>query len=648
MKKVMLPLKSVLCLLLISGIGVAPLRSKDITVTSPGGNVQLKLFVFENGRLGYEVIFNGKAVIEKSPMGITVDNIDLGQSVKIGDVEPYVINETYPWRGVHAEAINHCNGAKVFVTHKKSNMNYTVDVRAFNDGIGFCHILPGDGDRVVSGEATKFRIPEGSTVWHHDFYMHYEGRHTKSDISRVKSGEWAAPPLTFKLPDDIGYASITEAALMNYSGMALQADGQRGFQVRLGHEQPISYPFELRYGKAEYERLKAPAAIQGAIKTPWRVIMIGADLNVLVNCDIIHNLSPAPDNTLFPEGFNTKWLKPGRAVWGFLCNGGRTLEDMKKMSRLAGELGFEYNLVEGHWQRWSLSEQQELVDYSNEHHVKIIFWKHSRDLRDTQKRKEFFKHCQNLGVAGAKIDFFDHEAREIIDLYQACLKEAAEYQLIIDFHGANKPTGESRTWPNEMTREAIKGYESRGPYAKHNTTLPFTRMLAGHADYTPMHFGNRRCETSEAHQIASAIIFTSPLLVYADHPQNILNHKAVNVIKKIPSVWDETIALPVSEISGVAAFARRKGTDWFLAIMNGETARFMSIDFTFLGEGDYNATFVRDQKEDSAPVTLTRRRQRFGSKAGVEIDTTTVNKSRGEGLLIELLAGGGFVALFTK
>jgi alpha-glucosidase len=218
----------------------------------------------------------------------------------------------------------------------------------------------------------------------------------------------------------------------------------------------------------------------------------------------------------------------------------------------------------------------------------------------------------------------------------------------IDFHGANKPTGESRTWPNEMTREGIKGYESRGPYARHNTTLPFTRMLAGHADYTPMHFDDRRCETTEAHQIASAIIFTSPLLVYADYPENILNHKAVDVIKKIPTVWDETIALPVSEISEVAAFARRKGTDWFLAIMNGETARHVNIEFIFWGEGDYNATFVRDQKEDSAPVTLTRRRQRFGSKAGVEIDTTTVNKSRGEGLLIELLAGGGFVALFTN
>jgi alpha-glucosidase len=129
---------------------------------------------------------------------------------------------------------------------------------------------------------------------------------------------------------------------------------------------------------------------------------------------------------------------------------------------------------------------------------------------------------------------FELRYKETIDLYQACLKEAAEYRLVLDFHGANKPAGESRTWPNELTREGIRGYEFRGPWAAHNATLPFTRILAGHADYTPMHFGDRRCETSEAHQIASAIIFTSPLLIFADHPREILEHEAVELIKRIP------------------------------------------------------------------------------------------------------------------
>lgn len=638
--------QSILYLLAIAAMEAAPLLSKEIVVKSPDGNVQMRVLVFDDARLGYEATFMGKPVVEKSLLGITVDGLDLGQGVELDNSERYEIDETYAWRGVHARAMNRCNGAKISVRRMGAKTAYTLDVRVFDDGVAFSYVVPGTGRRVVSGEMTKFILPAGSTIWHHDFYMHYEGIHHKSEVARVQAGEWIAPPLTFRLPEDLGYGAITEAALVHYSGLGLQADGARGFQVRLGHEQPVSYPFELRYKKDDIERLKIPAAIEDTIRTPWRVVLIGTDLNTLVNSDIIHNLASPPDKKLFPQGFDTEWLKPGRAVWGFLCNGGRTLEEMKEMSRLAGELGFEYHVVEGHWQRWPQSEQKELVSYSAAHNVKIILWKDSRALRDPERRREFFQLCNELGAAGAKIDFFDHEAKETIDLYQSFLQEAAEHRLLLDFHGANKPTGEARTWPNELTREGIRGYEGRGPWARHNATLPFTRMLAGHADYTPLHFGDRRCETSESHQIASAIIFTSPLLIFADHPRELLKHKAVDLIKRIPSVWDESIALPASAIGEVAAFARRKGEQWFVAVMNGETARHIKIDLTFLPEGDHSATFVRDEKGESAMVSLVRKRETFGPKPGVIIEQTTANNK--DALVVELVAGGGFVALITK
>ncbi|HEX9655036.1 MAG TPA: glycoside hydrolase family 97 catalytic domain-containing protein, partial [bacterium] len=219
---------------------------------------------------------------------------------------------------------------------------------------------------------------------------------------------------------------------------------------------------------------------------------------------------------------------------------------------------------------------------------------------------------------------------------------------ILDFHGANKPAGESRTWPNEMTREGIRGFEFRGPWARHNATLPFTRMLAGHADYTPMHFGDRRTDTSEAHQIASAIILTAPLLVYAEHPQNILNHPAVEIIKQIPTVYDETIALPVSEIGEVAAFARKAGGKWFLAVMNGPDARGVTVDLSFLEEKehDYHAVMVRDEKGDSALVSVLRKRESFGSKNSVLVDSTTIQNN--DSFFVELIGAGGFVAVFSK
>jgi alpha-glucosidase len=476
-------------------------------------------------------------------------------------------------------------------------------------------------------------IPSGSTVWFHDFEGHYEGIHTKKEISEVKPGEWAAPPLTFKLPNDAGYASLTEGALMNYPGMGFQADGQRGFKVVLGNALPISHPFDLRYGAVEAKRLAVPAAIAGTISTPWRVVMAGPDLNTLVNCDIISNVSPPPDKKLFPAGLNTEWIKPGRAVWKYLDGGENTLESMKEFSRLAGQLGFEYNVVEGFWQRWTEAEMRELIDYSRQQKVGIWVWKHSRTLRTSDERRKFFQLCNDLGVVGVKIDFFDHEAKEIIDLYQTLLQEAAEHKVMLEFHGANKPAGESRTWPNEMTREAIRGLEYRNTQTRavHNTTLPFTRMLAGHADYSAMHFGERRRETSWAHQIASAAILTSPVLIYAAHPKNILENPAAELIKSIPSVWDETIALPPSRIGELAAFARRRKSTWFLAIMNGPTGKSLDVPLSFLGGGKYQTMLVRDLADEPAAVRI--------EKSEVK---------RNQSLAIELRPGGGFIGRFSN
>jgi alpha-glucosidase len=440
-----------------------------------------------------------------------------------------------------------------------------------------------------------------------------------------------ALPLTIRLPGGLGYAAITEAALINYSGMGLQSNGLRTLQSRLGHALPVSYPFRLRYGTAEGERLSHAAPISGRITSPWRVIMIGADLNTLVNCDMVANLSPPPDARLFPNGVTTDWLKPGRAVWKYLDGGENTLEEMKEFSRLAGELGFEYNLIEGFWQKWSGEQFRDFVSYSRQQRVGVWLWKHSRDLHDVNARRQFFKQCRDAGIAGVKIDFFDHEAREIIDLYQSALREAAECRLMVDFHGANKPAGEARTWPNEMTREGILGLEHRNfkDWPRHNTMLPFTRMLAGHADYTAMHFGDRRRDTSWAHQIASAVILTSPLLVYAAHPKNILANPAVELIKSVPSVWHETIALPYCEIGELAVFARRTGETWFLAIMNGPNARSLDLPLSFLGRDRYQALIARDQESDSGAITMER---------GV--------KGRRDSLTIRLRAGGGFVARF--
>jgi alpha-glucosidase len=622
--------------LTLSNLSHAPAETsgaRSAKLVSPNGSVGVEILLSEPDHLSYKVTLKNKPVIEPSNMGIIVDGVDLGSGVEVGKADAYRLNERYQSRGVHSEAMNACNGAKVSVTHKDSKTVYTIDVRAFDDGVAFRYVVPGEGKQRVPDEASAFTVPSGSSVWYHDFEGHYEGIHARKEISEVHAGDWAAPPLTIKLPGGGGYAAITEGALAGYSGMALQADGQRGFKARLGHAEPVSYPFRLRYGADEGKRLANAATISGTITTPWRVVMIGADLNTLVNCDIINNVSPPPDKNLFPQGINTGWVRPGRAVWKYLDGGESTLEGMKEFSRLAGQLGFEYNVVEGFWQKWTEEQMRELVQYSAQNRVGVWFWKHSKDLRTPESRERFFKLLNDLGVVGAKIDFFDHESKEIVDLYQNLLNEAAKHKIMVDFHGANKPAGESRTWPNEMTREAIKGLEARSMPTRsvHDTTLPFTRMLAGHADYTPVHFGERRRETSWAHQIASAAIFTSPVLIYGAHPKSMLENPAVDLIKSVPSVWDETIALPVSEIGETAAFARRNGNRWFLPIMNGPTAKTIRIALSFLDSGKYKAMLVRDRNEDAAAVN---------------IEQTTL--SARDALTVELRDGGGFIARFSK
>ena len=611
-------------------------------LASPDGKVRLAISVAQDGQLTWSASLEQTPVIEPSTLRIVVDGTNLGAGTQIVRAVPYRVDERYDWVGVHSRAVNSANGSRISVRHLASGRYFTVDARAANDYAAFRIQVPRkalvngvevEPRRRVPDAGVAFTIPPGSTIWSHILRNHYEDQYTRRPIEEMPAGEWAGPPVTFQLKNKLGYASITEAGLRHYPGMALQANGGNVLLERLGHSHPPSYPYVLRYKEDNAARLAIPASIDGEITTPWRVVMMARDLNTLVNSDAVHNLAAPPDPALFPQGSRTSWIKPGRAVWRYLDGGENSFDGIKEFSRLAGELGFEYQVVEGLWQKWTDEQLKELVEYSRARNVGIILWRHSNTLHDAAGRRALFAKLAAAGVVGLKIDFFDHEALEVIDLYQAILRDAAEARLLVNFHGANKPAGESRTWPNEITREGIYGLEHRSAkeWATFNTTMPFVRMLAGHADYTPVVFGERRKETSWAHQIATAVVLTSPLLVYGGHPASLLSNPAADLIKSIPSVWDETRVLPPSEISELAVFARRRGDAWFVGALNGPAARTMTMDPSFLGTGTYKATIVRDNLENDAAV---------------EMESKDVR--RGQSLQIPMRAAGGFVVRFTK
>ena len=637
---------AVLPFLLLTCPALAGPGAREVVLRSPDEAVVLRVAPDESGRLAYSVTLAGRPVIERSALGVRVDGADLGQGSMLGPVERYSFDERFPWRGVHSTARNRGNGARVAATHAATGTSWIVELRVFDDAAAFRFVVPGTGKRVPDA-ASAFQLPAGSTVWYHGARDHYEGMHVRKELPEVPAGDWAAPPLTIRLPGGAGYAAITEAALFDYAGMMLQADGQGGFAERLGHAVPPSYPYTLRYGEENAKRLAVPAPIVGPITTPWRVVLAGRDLNALVNSDAIASLNPPPDPRLFPQGMRTPWLRPGRAVWRYLDGPSveqkpeetadehdrRVYEIIRDFSRLAGELGFEHHVVEGQWRRFSEEQLRDLVEYSKARGVSIWVWVHSRDQQDTGERRKLFARLHTLGVAGIKVDFLDHEAKETIDLYQAILRDAAEQQLLVNFHGANKPTGEARTWPNEMTREGIRGLEYRRTpsWAEHNATLPFTRFLAGPADYTPLVLGERRRDTTWAHQIATLVVFTSPVMVYGANPASILENPARDLIRTIPSVWDETRVLPPSAVGEIAVFARRRGEGWYVGVLNGPAARSLELSLGFLGKGKYRAMLARDKGEDGGALEIEER------EAG-----------RRDTLTLSLRAGGGFVARFSR
>jgi alpha-glucosidase len=604
-----------------------------VDVRSPNGQVTFRLLPNAE-RLTFMVMLGDTTVIEPSPIVFTLDGYDLSAGVVHTATVRDEVHERYPWSGVTSTAISDSHRAALSLTNDLTSIAYTFEIRAFDDGVAYRQIVPGQaGTSRVPDESSTFNLPAGSTVWYAGMEGHYEAPYVRQEVGAVRPGEWAGPPLTVKLPQSGGYASITEANLVNYSGMGLESNGRAGWVIGLGHRQPLNYPFELRYGREEGRRLGRAAAIAGDIATPWRVVMLGRDLNTLVRSTILPNLCPPPDPRLFPEGIKTSWVRPGRAVWRYVDGGPTGLEGMKAFSRMAGQLGFEHHVVEGLWRKWTMEERRELVEYSRQQGVGVWFWQHTNQLRTPDAREEFFKLLSDLGVAGAKLDFLDHEAKEIIDLYEALLRKAAEHRILLVFHGSNKPTGRERTWPHELVRESVRGMESSGMFdrARHQTTLPFTRYLAGPADYTTMVFNERRRDSSVAHQIASLAVFASPLLTIAANPESILASPAADVIKSVPSTWDETQVLAGSEIGELVVFARRTGDSWFLAVMNGTDARTIEVPLSFLPVGRYQATLVRDDAPDGSAVRI-----------------ETAVQTRTDTIAIELPTGGGFLGRFTR
>lgn len=614
---------------------------------------RLIITISDNQLYAY-TLFEGKHITQKSPLGLTIDNQNWGKNVNIISV-----------------ASDYKNAQKTYTLSLKDGQKYFIETREYDNGIALRYRIPSQTAKCIYQEHTSFKFPSQTKVWYasgpfqYGWIQAYQERMTDSIY-----GELLAPPATFQLPDKT-YAAITESNLFNFHGSVLLGSApntvQFGYVENKGHLTtgritglpPTKYYHTI---VRNIPWIITPQTEKKEIITPWRILMLSNDLNGLVNNDIMRKVADHPNQDLFPQGEKTEWIKPGRALFTWLVQDKDRMSfgTQRKYVDTASQLGIETLIVDDGWELWEKTDKEangrnkwemmkELVDYARKRNVNIWVWRPSSPrwgnksdigLEEEDERKNFMKKCAEIGIKGLKIDFFHTENLFTIHLMEEILKEAAKNQLMVVFHGVNKPAGENFTYPNLLAKEAVRGLEcvgaentwSPGPsWPYHNTVIPFTRWLAGAADYTPLNFRKAyHPSVTYTHHLASIYMYTSPILILATDAQDLLYSPGRKFIEEVPVVWNESYVLPESKIGEIAAIARRKDNTWYLSILNGESPKKLSIMLNFLPKGTYQVTYAEDQKNRKS-IIIQKKRINTRQKFSICLDS-----------------GGGYLARFQK
>ena len=583
----------------------------QVLVKSPDGTVQAEVTA-DGGNLRYRILVDGKQVLAPSTLGIRSDGAEWGQGVTLGATHRHAVNERYAFFGAHRVAVNQASEAEILA--QSHGMPYEIDLHVANDGVAVRLRLPAKAGRQVEADHSAWRLDGDPTLWVTAWNPGYEKPYGTTSLSQLGSNALGMP-LTARVGQV--YLTFTEAGLKDYGDLGLRP-GPDGVLQGMLFNDPQGWTTDE------------------AVVQPWRVTVVARDLTTLVNTTLVQNLNPAPA----PALAHAAWIKPGRSSWQWLSVGDPQQDDQTQWVDWTKQLGFEYYLIDEGWSHWKdpWANLADVVRYATKQNIKIWIWVHSREVQDPGARRAYFARARQAGVVGVKIDFPPPTNRALSNWYWDTARDAAAVHLMVDFHGATKPTGMERTWPNALTREGIRGHEyqitryGRRLDAVHDTVLPFTRYIAGPADYTPTVFEPKELQGNTwGHELAQSILFTSPFLCFGGNPKDYLANPAKDVLEAIPSVWDETRVLPGSEPGKIAAEARRSGDQWFLAVINGKDATSLQVPLNFLGKGSWKATELFD--------TATR------PDAWDRKDTIATS---GDHIQLNLATRGGFVARLQR
>ena len=590
-----------------------PANNNSWKLISPDGELSWALQLVDE-QLFYHATSIGDTVIEKSRLGIIRADTDLSTGLQfVAASEPVDLNNEIEL--ITGKQVRLLENGKLqsFKFKNKNGDLIVIECKLYDDGFALRYVFPetSSAEVIVREDLTEFSFSADTRTWLQPYdevtqytpayEKNYENNNLVGEASEFENG-WCFPAL-FKTKEK--WLLISDAGIDgNYTGSHL-------------HNDPNSSVYKLRWPEKEEAKGVGISLPFGVLpwQTSWKCIAIG-DLNSIVNSDLVKLVS-SPNQVE-----DTSWIKPGRASWSWLSDhdSPQDFNKLKAFVDLSSEMTWEYSLVDANWNNMKGGDIKQLVDYAATKGVGILMWYNSggshndvteapRDIMSNPlKRKQEFKKLNSWGVKGVKIDFFQSDKQFIMELYKNILKDAAEYQIMVNFHGCTIPRGWSRTYPNLITMESVRGaenytfseeYVQKAPEL--NAILPFTRNVVGSMDYTPVIFTDMKYPhiTSYGHEIALAVIFESGWLHFGD---GINGYKSLGQVEKdflrnIPVTWDEIRLLHGTPGEDVV-LARRKGNDWYIAGINGENEhKELDLELSFLTE-EYSVIRISDGKHD--------------------------------------------------
>jgi alpha-glucosidase len=637
-----------------AGASIAQPSPPALTVTSPGGAIVITIGTTPD--LSYSVSMDGRPVILPSKIGLTLDGdrvfgrapVVRGTTTRSADqvLHPVV-------RVKRADVRDRFNERRIDFAG-----GYSLIVRAYDDGVAYRFVTALPGEIEVRAEDATLRFAGDHQLFFPEetsFQSHQECSYKRLKISEVGS-RFSSLPAIVEVAGGPKVA-ITEADLFDYPGMDLTGGAEANSLKGMYPYYPIKVELGRDRDEKVVERAAYMARTRGTRDFPWRILVLAARDTTLLDTDIVFRL--ASDSKIG----DTSWIKPGKVSWdwwnfnniyGVPFRAGVNTETYKHYIDFAAENHLEYVILDEGWYKLGdlLSEapgidMEAIAAHARAKNVGLVMWVvwKTLDLQMAAALDQFEK----WGVKGIKVDFMQREDQWMVNFYERTAREAAKRHMLVDFHGAYKPTGLYRTYPNVVTSEGVLGLEQDkwGPLASPDNavTFPFMRMLAGPVDYTPGAmqnatkadfkpvFNRPMSQGTRCQQLAMYVVLESPLQMLADSPSNYRREpESLAFLSAVPTVWDETRVLSAA-VGEHILVARRHGKDWYVGALTSWTPRDLEVPLSFLGEGSWEADIYRDGPN--------------ADRVGVDYAREKRPVTSADRLSIHLAPGGGFAARVT-